>query len=213
MRDNVLDLLRGLAGFVNGSGGIMGLKLNFLDDSVDDVRLQHVLGLIVFELFHYSHDHHGQLLILVETNFDFSLSLGLGGSGGITLFSSGWVNLGRNLIVFLVISFLLFSLISVKFILDVCFKFNIILLDVDVRLLQKSADLLHVGSSDRCRAMSSGEGLGKSDQGLEVSDSDWICLSLLLVSLSDCFILIFQNDGGLLSELWIDCSGELDISL
>ena len=215
MRDDVLDLLGSLAGFVNGSGGIRCLKLNLLDDSVDNVRLQHVGSVVVFKFFHDSNDHHGQFLVFIKTNFDFSLGLGLGSGGfgsGIAFFGSGWVDLGMGNL-FLVFSILLFSLISVKFILDVCFKFNIILLDVDVRLLQKSADLFHVSSSDHRRAMSSSECLRESNQRLEVSYSHWISLSLLLVSLSDCFILIFQNDGGLLSELWIDCSCELDISL
>ena len=54
MRDAVLDLLGSLAGSVDGSGGIRGFKLNFLDNSVD----------------HDSYDHKQQLLILVKTNIE-----------------------------------------------------------------------------------------------------------------------------------------------
>ena len=209
MRNDVLDLIWGFNGLFRGCDGITGLNLNLLDDSVDNVGLKHIFRSTVLELFHDGNNHHGKLLILIETDFDFSFGMGLGG-GSFYIISSRWVGLGN---LFLVFSILLFSLISVKFILNVYFKFNIILLNADVWLLQKSANLFDVSHCDDLWAVSSSKCLGESDQRLKVSHSHWIWLSLLLVSLSDCFILFFQHNGGLLGELRIDGSRELDISL
>lgn len=154
--DDVLDFLGGLSGPLNGGSCLMRFELNLLHDPVDDLRLDHVLRAVVLEFLHHSHDHHRQLLVLVETDFHLSTGLVLGGIGRIYILNSGRVYLGN---LFLVFSLLLFSLISVKFILNVCIKFNIILLDVDVRLLQKSAHLPHVGHRDRGRAVNPGESL------------------------------------------------------
>jgi len=83
--------------------------------------------------------------------------------------------------------------LSVDFLLDV-FEFNIVLLDVDVTVSEKSANLLHIGWSHPVVAVSSGHGLRESDERLELSNSHFVSsLVLGLLSLSDGFVLLFED--------------------
>jgi hypothetical protein len=131
----------------------MTFKLNFLNHSVDDVCLLHVFLIVVFKFLHDCHDLHRQFLILVKTNLYFSRLLYL---LHFRFYLSFFSYLSIDLLIFI-----LNSHFSVKFFLDLIgfiFKFDITLLDVDIRLLKKSANLSHVSRCDGFSAVSSCNG-------------------------------------------------------
>ena len=75
-------------------------------------------------------------------------------------------------------------------------ELNIVPLDVDVGVSEKSADLLDVYWSYPVIAMSSSHCLRESDERFKLSDSDFVgSLILGLLFLSDRFVLLFKNHG------------------
>mgnify|MGYP000146576971 CR=1 FL=1 len=87
-------------------------------------------------------------------------------------------------------------------------------MDVDVGVSEKSANLLDVNWSYPVIAMGSSHCLGESNERLELSDSDLVSSLILgLLSLSDGFVLLFQNHCRLFGELRVNGPAELDIGL
>lgn len=103
--------------------------------------------------------------------------------------------------------------LSVDFFLNIL-KLNVVLLNVDVTVSEESANLLHIGWSHPVVAVSSSHSLRESNERLKLSNSHFIgSLVLGLLSLSDSFVLFFEDLSRFLGELWVDGSAELNVSL
>jgi hypothetical protein len=103
--------------------------------------------------------------------------------------------------------------LSIDLFLDIL-KLNIILLDVDVAISEKSADLLDIGWSYLVVAVSPCHGFRQSDERLQLPNCDLVGRFVLgLLSLSDHLVLFLEDLCGLPGELRVDCPAKLNVSL
>lgn len=138
-------------------------------------------------------------MILIETNLYFFLFL-----------LSLDINVSLN---FLVISLPFYLSFLIDFILDL-FEFNIILLNVYIAVSQKSADLFHIKWFYYLITVSSCHRLRKSNKRFKLSYSHFIGMLLVqFFSLSNLFILFFQNFSTFFCKLRVNCSAEFDVGL
>lgn len=172
----MLDLIRRLHGLLFSSDLMTHFQEHLLDNSVDYVALLDVITALNLEFSHDCNDQVGQSLVLVEADLDFlwlstvnrrALDSSTNASCGclawikcLSLLLLGLLNMG--LLLLCLLQPLLVSLFIDLFLEHL--ELDVVLLDVDIAVAEKSADLADIVGLDDIIAVSTSHCLGETNQ-------------------------------------------------